>query len=149
MKTIGLLILLSVNVGFGQTINWVDIEDLESKMRSEPRPVLVFIHTDWCKYCAMQDNTTFKDPEVIQLMNRSYYTVRINAEDKKNIRFLNKTYGFKSTGSKSGYHELAYMLGSTKGKLNFPTTVLLSDTFQPENLWVGFMSKKELLRKIE
>ena len=119
-------------------------EQLDSLQEVEERPIAVFIHTDWCKYCNAMLNTTFKS-EVVQIsLNKSFYYVRLNAECKDEIRFRNQLFKFKPTGNDLGMHELAEQLAMLSGRVNYPTMCFLNSDFEivfqyPEFLDAGKM----------
>ena len=123
-------------------INWTSFDDINDSLRKEAKPVLIFIHTDWCKYCKMQENTTFKDVEVIQELNDTYYCIQLNAEVSDSIFFLGRTY-YKSPNS---YHELAIFLGKDEGKLSFPTTVILDASLQLMNRIIGLAKRENFVK---
>ena len=127
--------LLSV----AQDINWVTFEKLPKLIQQESKPVMVFIHTDWCKYCLMQDKITFQDSLIVSELNQNYYCVRLNAEADQQIYFLNIMYT-----KKGNIHSLSWVLGAQNNELTFPTTVLLSPQYQITNRWVGYLSKEQL-----
>jgi thioredoxin-related protein len=138
-------IVLSLSVtSFSQAINWIEFNDLSLNMRKEPKSILIFIYTDWCKFCKMQEATTFADKMIVDNFNTNYYCLKLNAEEKKKIKFLNKTYNFKSTGVNTGEHELAAMLGKEDNRITYPTTVFLSSRFELLTKLVGFQSSKDL-----
>lgn len=123
-----------------QEINWVAFEELPLLEQKESKPVMVFIHTDWCKYCLMQEQRTFTDSSVVTDLNENYYCVKLNAETDETISFLNRDYG------KSGNtNMLSWVLGAQDNQLSFPTTVTLSPQFQITNRWVGYVSKEDIL----
>lgn len=132
-----------------QQVKWTTFEELPSKMRAEPRPVMIFIHTDWCKFCALQENKTFTDSIVVRILNEKYYAVKLNAEDKKTIIFLGKKYHYKPNGAGSGEHELAVLLGKKNGVLSFPTTVLLSDNWQVSGRKSEFIDRQTLRYQLD
>jgi thioredoxin-related protein len=136
------------SASLAQQVKWISFEELPAKMRAEARPILIFIHTDWCKYCALQENKTFTDSLIARVLNEKYYALKLNAEDKKSINFLGKEYRYKPNGASSGEHELAVLLGKDKGTLSFPTTVFLSDTWQIIGRKSGLMDAKNLLHLI-
>lgn len=105
----------------GQSLQWTSFEQLGDSLRLKEKPLMVFIHTDWCKYCKMQEKITFKDPELAKLLNQDYYCLMLDAEQKEEIQFLNRSYGSATAGD---FHELAKLLGSKEGTLLLPTTVL-------------------------
>jgi thioredoxin-related protein len=119
-----LLFLLVAFSGFAQlkTYTFSEAEKLEQQ---QPKPIFVFVHTSWCKYCKMMENSTFKNPEVIQLLNDNFYFVSLDAEDKSPILFKNHAFKFKPKGQNSGVHELAEELGTVDGVITYPTFSIL------------------------
>ena len=123
-----------------QEINWVTFEELPALSQEKQKPIMVFIHTDWCRYCLMQEQNTFSDSSVVADLNENYYCVKLNAESDSTISFLNRDY------NKNGNtHALSWVLGAQDNQLSFPTTVTLSPYFQITNRWVGYISKEELI----
>ncbi len=120
-----------------QEVNWVTFEELPLLTKQEAKPILVFIHTDWCKYCLMQEQNTFSDSAVVSNLNEHYYCVKLNAETEETISFLNRDYNFNGN-----QNELSWVLGAENNQLSFPTTVVLSPQFQIANRWVGYLSKE-------
>lgn len=129
-------ILLSANA---QNIKWIKFHELSSKLQSEPKKVLVFIHTDWCKYCLIQETITFTDSATVEQLNKNYYCLKLNAEELDSITFLGKVYH----GSTHENHELARTLGVKNGELLFPTTVFFSEQLQLVNIWQGLLKPQD------
>lgn len=105
--------------------NSYKFEELDSLQKIEQRAVIVFIHTDWCGYCHAMKKKTFQSPEVIELLNDSFWFVSFNGEQKEPINFNGETYQFKPTGNKTGIHELAEHLGKINNQTLFPVTCVL------------------------
>lgn len=148
LKPTVIVLTLFVFVSFHarpQQIRWNSFDELTKNMRKQSKPIIIFIHTDWCKFCAMQENNTFNRPQVVKEINQNFYAVRLNAEETKDIIFLNKKYRYKPSGTGSGHHELAEMLGTKNGKLSFPSTVILSKSWQVIQRETGFLNSEELL----
>ena len=122
-----------------QEINWVTFDELPTLSQQKAKPIMVFIHTDWCRYCLMQEQKTFKDSTVVADLNENYYCVKLNAETDSTISFLNRDYS--ANGSN---HTLSWVLGAQDNQLSFPTTVILSPQYQLTNRWVGYLSKELL-----
>ncbi|WP_298349705.1 thioredoxin family protein [Runella sp.] len=129
-----------------QTIQWTSFDNLTDSLRKERRPLLVFIHTDWCKYCKMMEVKTFTDPLIVNTLNRSFYCLDLNAEEALSLTFLNKKYKFKPSGVNTGIQELAEILGTENGKLSYPTTVFFDQNLQVQNRVVGALEAKQLLK---
>lgn len=144
----GLFGLLAVE-SQAQTLRWTSFEHLTDSLRKERRPVLVFIHTDWCTYCKMMELRTFSDATVASKLQEKFYCVRLNAEETQPITFLQRTYKFKPTGVKTGVHELAQVLGTEKGKLSYPTTVFFDQNLQLQARMVGALEAKRLDKALD
>lgn len=118
-------------------------EEVEKLHKENPKPVVVFIHAEWCKYCHGMQKTTFKDEKVISLMNESFYFIKLDGEQKEDITFLGKTFVFKPSGS-SGTHELALELGTKRKRLAYPTTTILDKEFVISVQLDGFVNKRKM-----
>lgn len=73
----------------GETV-WTSIEELDAKLKAEPRPVVIEMYATWCGWCKKMDKTTFADPEVAALLNQTVYLVKINGETTDPFTFLGK-----------------------------------------------------------
>ena len=127
-----------------QTMRWTAFENLNDSLRKERRPLLIFIHTDWCKYCKMMEVKTFTDSTLVQTLNQHFYCLDLNAEQNKTLPFLNRKYRFKPSGVGTGVHELAEVLGKEKNQLTYPTTVIFNQNLQLQARIVGVRQAKEL-----
>ena len=102
-------------------------EQIDSLQIIEKRKIVVFIHTDWCKYCQAMKNTTFKNKDIIALLNSKFYFVDLNAEERKSIRFNGNIFEYKPTGNQTGINELATEIGVIDGFISYPTLCFLND----------------------
>lgn len=126
--------------------NIYSFEKVEVLYKKEPRPIVVFLYTDWCKFCYLMKKNTFSDKKIIQQLNDRFYFIPFNAEQKETVVFFNKEYKYKPTGKNTGMHELAQILGNKNGKVSYPTTVFLSTDFSIEEQYNTFLSKKDMLK---
>lgn len=101
-------------------------EEIDSLQKIENRIVMIFIHTDWCKYCQTMKNTTFKNDNIIEQINKQFYFIDLNAEEKKDIVFSNHIFKYKPTGTNTGINELAEQLGTVDSKVSYPTLCFLN-----------------------
>ncbi|WP_298878466.1 DUF255 domain-containing protein [uncultured Polaribacter sp.] len=124
-------------------------EEVEILQKQNPKPILVYIYTDWCKFCFGMSKSTFSDRKVIKNLNDKFYFIKLNAENKKDITFLNKTFTYKPSGINTGIHELASELASIKNNVSYPTVTKLNQNFEIEFQKVGFINSKNLLQFIK
>lgn len=104
----------------------VHFEQLEELQQRDPRPVMVLIGTDWCRYCQAMKNSLLRPTPVSAIASKKFYTVFLNAEDSTEIVFRGKRYGFKQSGVNTGVHALATELGTVKGELSYPALCFLN-----------------------
>jgi len=120
-------IFLNAQSTFAQ-VKTYEFEQIDSLQKIEKRNVVVFMYTDWCKYCELMKHTTFKNDSIIDVLNRDFYFVSFNAEDKRTIVFNHNTFAYKPTGTNTGTNELAYQLGTLDNKLSFPALCFLNSS---------------------
>jgi thioredoxin-related protein len=151
MKKITLIIIV-INSFILQSQNKKDFlktytfEEVEVLHKQNPKPILVYIHTEWCKFCFGMEKNTFKNKKVIQTINKQFYFVKLNAENKKAITFLNKKFIYKPTGINTGIHELANELASKNNRISYPTVTKLNSNFEIEFQKVGYLNSKEFIQ---
>lgn len=103
-------------------IQWLTIEQAAARMEKEPRKIVIDVYTDWCGWCRKMDKETFTDPKVVDLVNKHFYAVKLNAEGKEPITLRGQTFKYKDEYRS---HELAVAL--LQGQMSFPTTVYLDE----------------------
>ena len=116
-------------------INWYQMEDLADLQKAAPKKVIVDVYTDWCKWCKVMDEKTFSDQSLSDYLNENFYLVKLNAEQKDNIVFNGRTYGYKE-GGRRGYNELAVEL--CQGSLSYPSFVVLGEDLKVIDVTRGF-----------
>ena len=106
-------------------IKQYQFEQIDSLQKIEKKIVVVFIHTNWCRFCEAMKHTTFKNKELINTLNKNFYFINFDAEEKRSIAFNNNTFHYKPTGNRTGINELAEQLGDINGKVSFPGLCIL------------------------
>ena len=143
-----LLIVMAIPSSYAQLKTYT-FQEAEQLSKENPKPIVVFVHTSWCKYCSLMENSTFKNSELISQLNENFYFVSLDAETKEPITFNNHTFQFKPTGTNTGIHELATALATIDKQVVYPTlTVLDIDNailFQQHS----YINAKALLRILE
>jgi thioredoxin-related protein len=134
-----LLTLLSCTA-FGQ-VEWIEFGKLPALFNSKKKPILIFVHTNWCKICKMQEGTVFSDDSIAMVVNTQFYALKLDAESTDSISFFGRNY---KGGSVNKYHELAEYLAKADYTLSFPTLIVLNERLQIIYKKAGFVSKEEL-----
>jgi thioredoxin-related protein len=133
-----------------EVLKILSFEEVEKLHQQKPKPILIFLYTDWCKICFGMKKTTFKNQEIIRILNGEFYLIFLNGENKNNITFLGKTFVYKPSGTKTGIHELAKELASINGKISYPTTTILNSDFKIDmqvNRYINSDKMSTLLKK--
>ncbi len=136
---------------FIDSIAWMSIEDVSriaEKNASKKNPkdeklILIDFYTDWCGWCKKLDKETYQNAEVINLMNEYFYPVKFDAEQRDSVSFINKTYKFKSSGSR-GTNELALALAARDGRIGYPTITILNCKGEKLAVEAGFKTPEKM-----
>jgi thioredoxin-related protein len=126
----------------GDGISWVGLEeamDANGKKRSA-RPVLVDVYTDWCGWCKRQDATTFQDPRVTAYLEEHYHAVRFDAEGGQTV-----TWKGEELGRRGKTHEWALRMATQRGRIGYPTLVILSPEGESLAVLPGYHTAEKLL----
>lgn len=147
---IGLLLILSAcGASQNSAIHTAQLQtyrfsQLDSLAERERRPVAVLLRTDWCKYCKSMQQTTLRDPGVVQQLNEDFYFIPFDAEQKEEVFFKGRRFGYQPNGRNSGTHELALALGNIEGKLIYPGFVILNSRYDIVFQYNAYLSADEM-----
>lgn len=139
-----LIFFCAIPFGFAQ-LRTYSFEEAEKISKENPKPFVVFIHTSWCNYCKMMENSTFKNPEIITLLNTDFYFISLDAESKEDIHFNNRKFSFKPNGQNTGIHELATELTTIDSQVVYPTIAILEADFSIVFQKHSYINSKQLI----
>ena len=140
---LSLLFLASSCSVFAQLKSY-QFEEIENLQKQDLKPVFVFTYTNWCTYCAAMKIKVFNDSKVVELLNKHFYFIWLNAEEERKINFNNQQFNFKPSGIKSGIHQLAAELATIDKELTFPSFCILNSANEIIYQKRDFTSAKEL-----
>ena len=123
-------------------INWMNFTQALGSIQVAPKKIFVDVYTDWCGWCKHMDKTTFTHPVIIELMNKYYYPVKMDAEMKDSLNIGNKWFVNPNPTEKRSTHELAKTL--LNNKLSYPTTVYLDETGNILSPVPGYLAPKDM-----
>jgi thioredoxin-related protein len=138
------LFMLEIPSGFAQ-LKTYSFEEVEQLCLHKPKPIVVFVHTSWCKYCKMMENITFKDQQLINVLNTSFYFVVLDAESTNDITFNKHTFKFKPSGPSTGIHELATALATIDNQVVYPTITIIDANYSILFQKQSYLKAKDLI----
>lgn len=101
--------------------------ELESAMAKDPKPVMIFLHTDWCSYCSLMERKTLKNDKVKDKLNSDFYYISFNTEHDEVIKYKGKNYSLKKLGISTKQHELAKELSQSNA---YPAIIFLDEKLE-------------------
>lgn len=142
-----LVILSSEITAQKKQINWITFEQLEDSLAVKPKKVFISFYTDWCVYCKKMEKVAFKNKEVIQALNTSFYAIKMNAESKDTIVFENKKYvNYQYGKSRRPTHQIPLLLASRKNaSFSLPANIILDKNFKAKERLFEYLSPKKLI----
>ncbi len=82
-----IILLAPYQVYSSDNIKWLSYNEGIARAKAEKKVVFLHFYTDWCRYCKIMANSTFKDSTVINFLNDNFVSVRVNGDkDKKLVR---------------------------------------------------------------
>jgi thioredoxin-related protein len=142
------LFILAIPKGFSQ-LQLSKFEEIDSLQKVEKRKIIVFIHTNWCKYCTAMQSKTFKNQLVQNEIIERFYFVSFDAEEKEKIIFNKNTFVFKPNGNNAGIHELAIELGTINNQINYPVLCVLNEKNEIVFQHNSYLNAKQLIKILE
>ncbi len=135
------IVLYSCDLIVPKTAKWIDITELEEKKKK--KMVVIELYTPWCGWCKRMEKNTFNTPKIAQYLNKNFYAVKFNAEDRTPVTFMDKTYRFDSRAGNRGRHELATMLMTKNAKQGYPTIAFLDADYNLIQAVPGYKNAEE------
>lgn len=124
------------------SIEWLTVEQATQLMDQEPKKLLINISTDWCLPCKQMEETTLKNPSLIQYIHQQFYPVKFNAEMNETLDFNGEVYEYNPNFGRNGVHNLALYL--TDGNMVYPTIAVLDEYSENPQQVNGFQSVDDL-----
>lgn len=137
----GLLLFSSVSRAQPRAHSFEQVGLLQKNAK---RNTVVFIYTDWCRYCQVMKASVLSKEPIVGILNDRFYFVSLNAEEKKDIRFNNRLFKYRPNGTNTGTHDLAQALASIGGKVSYPVLVILNSEYEIIFQYSGFLNTKVL-----
>jgi thioredoxin-related protein len=135
-----LISLFPFFAGFTQSVKWYTFSEALELNKKEPRKIVVDVFTDWCGWCKVMEKNTYNNEIIAEYLNKKFYIVKLDAEQKEDVKIGDKTYKFIPQGRR-GYHELAAIL--LQGNMVYPSVVFLDEKVRILQSFQGYIRAKQ------
>ncbi len=130
----------------GHDIQWMTWSEAVIANKQSKRKILVDVYTDWCGWCKVMDTKTFTDNRVVNYVNKHFYAVKLNAEQKQSITWDGHEFRWVEQG-RNGVHTLAYAL--LNGEMSFPSCVFLDENHDRIRISKGFRDAEDFMEELK
>jgi thioredoxin-related protein len=59
-------------------IQWHSYDDGMARSKFEKKKVFIHFTADWCYYCGVMEQETFKDPVIISSLNKNFISIKVD-----------------------------------------------------------------------
>ncbi len=133
--------LVCTSIG-AQELQWTSINELEEAVRNDPKKVLIYVTTSWCGWCKKMKETTFKNPLVIDNLNKNFILVKLDGEEKNVLTYKGHEFKYVTNGRR-GYNEMTKAL--LDGRLSYPSFVFLDEKLDRITIAPGYRDVEGLM----
>ena len=135
-------LLVSIQSYTQDKINWMSFEEAIALNEETPKHFFIDVYTDWCGWCKKMDASTFIDPVIVDLMNKHFYAVKLDAEQKDTIMFRGQAFVNPNPDGRRSSHQMAQAL--LKGKMSYPSFVFLNNKTEWLTVVAGYRKSPDM-----
>lgn len=136
----------AIEANHESAIKWMTWDEAIEANKKDQKVIFIDFYTDWCGWCKRMDKTTFADHDIADYINKNFYPVKFNAEQKETILFDGNEFKWQK-GGRNGYHDLAFSL--LDGRLGYPSYVYLSPKYERILISPGFKPVPDLQKELK
>ena len=84
--------------GLAQAFTWEEYgPDAFARAKREGRYVLIDGAAEWCHWCHVMDETTYRDPEVGRILHERFVTIRVDVDARPDLEERWSDWGWPAT----------------------------------------------------
>lgn len=129
-----------------KAVNWLSLDEAQRRHNASPKKWLVFVHTEWCANCPKMEKSLM-NASVAEYINKNFYPVMIDAEDKTPFRSATEVYGFNETAGRNGTHE--FILYLLRGSLGYPALAIWDESQTIPQAKKGYLNPHDTYKFIK
>ncbi|MGZ3863570.1 MAG: DUF255 domain-containing protein [Bacteroidia bacterium] len=124
--------------------DWHTFAEVAQLQKKKAKKTIVSIGASFCNTCRVMNKGTFANEELLKYLNKDFYLVELNTEQKEEIEFNGKKYLNNGEGG-FPFHSLALEL--TRRNFIIPATVILDEKNEILDV-ISFYQNPEWLVKV-
>ncbi len=121
----------------------VDFDQLNQLYKNEPRPILIYFYTDWCRICKIQEKQIEQNLSLKESLNNDVYFIKFDAESDRDVSFLNQNFKANSSKNKKTNHSLLNAFIQQQ-EINYPLWIFLNQDLELIDKYPGLIQPKNL-----
>ncbi|KAA3659584.1 MAG: DUF255 domain-containing protein [Calditrichaeota bacterium] len=139
MKVIAVIMLLfsgDIVANENKSVDWVSFEEAITRAAKENKHIVVDFYTDWCKWCKVMDEQTYKNSEVVTYGNEKFLFAKINAESNTMVSYRGQQFTCRQ-------------LTAALGIRGYPATVFMNEKGEFITKISGFIQPDQFMPILE
>lgn len=140
-----LFVICSITFSLSGQVKWLHVDQLDSAVKAQPKPVFLELYTSWCTYCKKMNQEVFVNEEVIDILNEYYYAVKFDAESNAEVKFDGLHL---SPSGNEPFHPLAMLLKPPNENFAPPLILFFDKDFELKERQNSYLSTKKLIKKL-
>ena len=134
------------------SVNWITLPQAEHLLKKENKYILLFFYREGCEFCEKMKTQTFKDLEVVNLINHNFLPVMINGKSKKPILYNDSIYVNERSNESDPpfFHNFFKHLVDLRNKNYYwPTIVIIDKNYNKVIQGSGFWPRELAIRNFK
>ncbi|MAM04581.1 MAG: hypothetical protein CMD06_01300 [Flavobacteriales bacterium] len=134
------------------SVNWITLPQAEYLLKEENKYILLFFYREGCEFCEKMKTQTFKDLEVLNLINHNFLPVMINGKGKKPILYNDSIYvNEKSNESDPPFFHnfFKHLVDLRNENYYWPTIVIIDKNYNKIIQGSGFWPRELAIRNFK
>ncbi|MBS1651994.1 MAG: thioredoxin domain-containing protein [Bacteroidetes bacterium] len=133
-------------------------ESVFEQAKKENKPVLLHLRANWCHWCHVMEEKTYRNKNIISVLNKNYITCSEDHDERQDLNSLYKDYGWPATiifdaNGNEIFKEAGYIPAdefyATLVKIKKNSKKIESDFVEIDSKSETDIEKKESLKKLQ
>lgn len=117
----------------------ITFPELDVKMKREPKNIVIFISSERCAYCLMQEKRLKNNHTLNGRLNSEVYFVAWKVDEQKKFIFNGKPY----------ISGMEFIREFNKGEAGFPFWIVFDKNYQVVYTYAGLMQNSSLMKMLD